>query len=117
MEFKVKFAANSAKNVAVQVSGFLTRDEAHDFGFGPVTFIELDEPRLKITRISWVIQEKGGLYLWWDEGKTLILPLESRNAISFDGLKPPDGWDGKLWVSGFKLDEPKGFLIILECDK
>lgn len=117
MPIKVKTTANSSRNIAVQISGFLIPDVQVQTK-GPFLFCQLDNPKVKMTRLTWTIQEKGGLYLWWDKDrKDLVLPLESRNGINFDGLKAPEDWDGALWASGFKLDEPKGFLVIVEFDK
>ena len=114
MTIKVKQTADGSRNVAVQISGFI-RDEDENFEFCRLASVP---DRLKLTRLQWAIQEKGGTLLWWDrEGKDLVLPLESRNVMTFDSMVVPKGWDGVLWAEGFKLDDAKAFLVIIEFDK
>lgn len=71
--------------------------------------------RCRLESISWVIQEKLGLTLWWDKDN-LILPLESRNFFRIETpLKPPAQWDRKFRLSSFNLTiPPMHFLVILD---
>ena len=111
MTIKVKTVADGSRNVAIQITGFLT-------GTDPFELCKVSDPRVKLTRMQWAVQEKAGLYLWWDQGlQDLVLPVESRNSITFDGLKAPENWEGSLWASPFGIDKPKGFLLIVEFDR
>lgn len=114
MDFKAKVTAAGSRNVSVQISGFLKTDCEDTF-----ELVSFEHHELKLTGVLFLIQEKAGIYLWWDkERENLILPLESRGSFKFDGLvKCPQGWDGKIWASAFKIDEPKGFLLLLDFDK
>lgn len=113
MDFKVKETAAGARNVSVEISGFIPRQ--HD----PFELVTLMHKPLKITSFLFLIQEKAGLYLWWDkEGKQLILPLESRGAFKLEmGLKSPEGWDGKIWATGFNTESAKAFLLLMDFDR
>ena len=113
MNFKAKMTGGGSRNVSAQISGFIDKDK--------VTFplVQFEHHDLKLTSVAFLIQEKAGLYLWWDEGREeLILPLESRGAFRFDvGIKSPEGWNGQLWAESFKVDEAKAFLLLLDFDK
>src|ERR1700679_3754655 len=96
MSFKVKVTAGGSRNVSVQISGSLPK--------GMFELVKFEHLGLKLTSLLFLIQEKAGLYLWWDKDD-LILPLESRGAFKFDtGLKAPEGWDGTVWASTFASD-------------
>ncbi len=113
MTFKVKTTAAGLRNVSVEISGWLPRDDRF-------SLIASNHPALKITSFLFLIQEKAGLYLWWDkEGNDLILPLESRGAFKLEvGIKSPEGWDGVIWAQAFKTDqEDKAFLLLMDFDK
>jgi len=125
MDFKVKLTGSGQRNVSAQISGLLKVP-----GFRTVNATKIAEEKvfklvsfehrgLKMTSIVFLVQEKAGLLLWWNEAReNLILPVESRGAFRFDvGLMPPEGWDGAIWATPFKVDEPKGFLLLLDFDR
>lgn len=120
---------DGGKNLQVQISGFLSKDIEK-----PVCILDLDDssvtkPRegikgLRFDAALWALQEKMGFYLWWEEAmepKDLAIVMESRNSMRFDvGLNSPridKGWGKKLWLTSFKVDEAKGFFLILDFDK
>ena len=114
MTLKVNFTSDGSRNVAVHACGVLKpNDEDRLF------LCEFKDRNLKLTSVLFLIQEKAGLSLWWDkEGQNLVLPLESRGAFKFEnGLKAPEQWGGKLWMTPFKVDEDKSILLLLEFDK
>lgn len=114
MSFQVRKTADGSRNAAVEVSGFLRQE--HEGKVFP--FVKFEHHGLKLTGVLFLIQEKGGLYLWRDEAReNLIMPLESRGVFKFDGIKGPDNWDGQIWASAFNCDAPRAFLVILEFDK
>jgi hypothetical protein len=70
--------------------------------------------------MAFLVQEKMGFQLWWDEDLTqIMMPVESRGAFRFDGVRPPiEGWKGGIWFVPFKVDEDsKMFVISLDFDK
>jgi hypothetical protein len=121
----VQVIKDGPKNLSVLVRGLIRRD------FKPTPIVELDKltaPRegwkgLRLDSAVWAIQEKMGLYLWWEDGDGFVLPMESRNAMRFDeGISSPrieNGWKGKVWLSSFKCDESRimGFFVLLDFDK
>lgn len=111
--FKVKITADALRNASVQISGGLPSQEE-----GKFKLVKFEHLGLKLTSVLFLIQEKAGLYLWWDEDN-LILPVESRGAFKFDiGLKAPEDWDGQIWGQAFKTEEfDKAFLLIMDFDK
>lgn len=114
MSIKVHQTAGGNRNVAMEIGGFL--EKVHEGS--PFALVKFEEVHLKLTRVTFAIQEKGGILLWWDEAcEHLVLPLESRGGFNFDGRKSPLNWNGQIWAQAFKIDEPKAFLIILEFDK
>jgi hypothetical protein len=114
MGIKVKETASGGRNVSVEISGFL--EKVHEDKVFPL--VKFDMTMLKLTRVMFAIEEKGGLLLWWDENcEHLVLPLESRGGFNFDGRKSPDLWNGQLWAQAIKIDSSKAFLIIMDFDK
>lgn len=107
--------AGGQRNVTLHITGVI-EDELR------LTPIDLVDKELKIKSLVWMVQEKLGLQLWWDEER-MMLPMESRNAVRFDtGLKPPAGWNGKLYVSSFNFKLPpvhktKSFFIVMDLDR
>jgi len=78
---------------------------------------ELDKG-IRLASVAFLVQEKMGFTLWWDEGLTQpMMPVESRGAFRFDGVRPPPDWKGELWAVPFKVDEPKMFVLNLDFDK
>jgi hypothetical protein len=117
MSLKVKSTAAGSRNVSVQISGILGTVE-HCEGIFPL--VKLEHTNLKLTSFLFLIQEKAGLLLWWDEEKKdLILPLESRGAFKLEtGIKSPEGWDGQIWAEAFKIDDNvKGLLLLMDFDR
>jgi hypothetical protein len=113
---KIKFTADSPKNLTVQVTGILHED----LPLTPLFNVkELAPPArsIRIDSVLFLLQEKMGLLLWWSEGN-LALPLESRGAFSFNSpLRPPEDWEGVMYVSSFKVDSTKHFYFTLDCEK
>jgi len=125
----VQLIKEGPKNLSVLVRGITKKD------FTPVPILELDKlepPRegwkgLRLDSAVWAIQEKMGLYLWWEDPKgeeALVLPMESRNSVRFDeGIPSPrveNGWAGKMYLSSFRCEDgplPKGFFVLLDFDK
>jgi hypothetical protein len=110
---KVIKTADGGRNASFEVSGFLEKS------LGDKVFLLCElGAKVRFTNILFAIQEKAGLYLWWDKAKkNLVLPLESRGNFKLDGVQSPEDWDFKLWASAFNVDQPKGFLLILDFDK
>jgi hypothetical protein len=125
MDFKTKLTAAGQRNVSAQISGILKVPAYKTVGSTKVVedkvfkLVQFEQHGLKMTSIVFLVQEKAGLRLWWNEKREdLILPAESRGAFRFDiGLRPPDNWDGAIWASPFKVDETKGFLLLLDFDR
>ena len=117
MTLKVKTTAAGSRNVSVQISGILgTADHCH----GVFPLVKLEHTDIKLMSFLFLIQEKAGLLLWWDEAQeNLILPLESRGAFKLEvGIKSPEGWDGQIWAEAFKVDDDvKGFLLLMDFDR
>jgi hypothetical protein len=103
-------SANS-RNFTFQVTGVLTEEM-------PLTPIDLGMANLRLASLVWIVQEKLGLYLWWDDN-TDILPMESRNTVRFDASIPaPEKWDGRIWLSSFGFVKPKKtFFLVMDFDK
>lgn len=103
--------ANSQRNVTLRISGTID---------GPDVLIEqkTKQVKLKLTAVTWLIEEKMGFYLSWDR-ESVLLPMESRNSISFAQAIPcPENWQGSLWLRPFKVTQPNmAFFIILDFDK
>lgn len=121
---RISRVAGGQRNITLHVTGVLK-------GELELTPIDLEDEELqgkfdvkqaKLASLVWVIQEKLGLRLWWNE-ETPLLPMESRNAARFDNpIQPPKGWDGKLWLSSYHFDtEPradeKWFFFTLDFDR
>lgn len=122
----VKITKDGEKNLTVLIKGIITED----FGRTPIVDLaKLKQPYeglkgIRLDSVVWVIQEKLGLTLWWDESgeDSMAMPMESRNSMRFDeGVESPrirEGWPGKLWLSSFNCNGgPKKFLVILQFDK
>jgi hypothetical protein len=113
---RISRVAGGQRNVTLHVTGVLTKGDL------PLTPIDLGDQGLKLTSLVWLVQEKLGLCLWWDK-ETELLPMESRNSVRFDtSLKPPEGWDGKLWLSSFNFSfgpsvAKKVFFVVLDFDR
>jgi hypothetical protein len=111
-------AGGSQRNVTLNVRGLLTKE----MPMTPIS-VKLEQVKgLKLASLVWAIQEKLGLYLWWDE-ETILLPLESRNSMRFDvGVPSPDGWNGTLYLSSYGFTLPpaavqKAFFLVLDFDR
>jgi hypothetical protein len=113
VELRVNKVAGGQRNHTYQITGVVTSE----LMLTPIDLGPIERP-LKLASLSWLIQEKMGMYLWWDK-ETILLPMESRNTIKFDtSMKSPENWDGKMWISGFGFVPPKKvFFLILDFDK
>jgi hypothetical protein len=115
MTLKVSRVAGGMRNVTLHCTGCIE----HDLPLTPLDTGIVEG--MKLTSLMWVIQEKMGLYLWWDK-ETLLMPLESRNSVRFDtGISAPYGWDGKMYLSSYLCNTPpspmKAFLLVLDFDR
>lgn len=127
---RIQMIKEGEKNFSVMIKGFCKED----FSSVPVIDIEKLKPPtsgwkgVRLDSAVWAIQEKMGLYLWWEKEvteDTFLLPLESRNGMRFDeGIPSPrvkDGWGKKIWLSGFNVNIApagvKSFFILLDFDK
>ena len=126
----IQIIKEGEKNFSILVKGMVHAD------FLAVPILDLAKvkpPRegwkgLRLDSAVWAIQEKLGLYLWWDKPdgeKTLALVMESRNGLRYDeGILSPrkqDGWNGILYLSSFNCDSPakgvKAYSVVLDFDK
>lgn len=114
---KVSKLSEGNRNLTIHIRGFIA-ESLLEF---PVKLLEKDPGRPKIASLSWLIQEKLGLYFRWAK-EDLPIPMESRNGIRFDpGVRAPEKWDGMIYLSTFNWDLPpvtdyKAFLLILDFD-
>lgn len=74
---------------------------------------------VKLSSVAFLVQEKMGFRLWWDKDLTQpMMPIESRGAFRFDGVRPPSDWAGIIWIQPFKVDEDgKMFVLSLDFDR
>ena len=119
MSLKVKIPQIGRKNLTIQVAGRVEPgDDSIQQLFSIAGLASPEMSGLRIDSVLFALQEKAGLLLWWDrDGADLILPLESRGAFSFSyPIHSPKGWDGMMYYSTFKVDEPKHLYLTLECE-
>jgi hypothetical protein len=121
MIFKANKVHGGQKNIVYVLSGLVNKE---DEGKAVCLVSELDRA-VKLASVAFLVQEKMGLQLWWDEALTEpMLPVESRGAFRFDGVRPPPDWAGQIWVKPFKVDMPgeprvfpKMFVLSLDFDR
>jgi len=112
---KVTKVAGGQRNITIHVSGMIHEE------LQP-TPIDIGDKGAKLASLVWLIQEKLGFHLMWNL-KDLLLPMESRNSVRFDSpLRPPEDWDGKMWIMSFNWGQPpvtesKAFFITLDFDR
>jgi hypothetical protein len=107
----IEEVATGQRNVTFRVSGtVMLSDRAIE--------LPTKHTKLKLTSLAWLIEEKMGFYLSWDQN-SVLMPLESRSTIRLDQAIPcPDNWQGSLWLRPFNISKPKmAFFIILDLDK
>src|ERR1700730_3915732 len=125
----VQIIKDGPKNLSLLVKGVVKKD------FEPTPILELSKltptregwKGLRLDSAVWVVQEKMGLPLWWEEPKSeaaLVVTMESRNSMRFDeGIPSPrieKGWSGNMYLSSFGCENgplPKGFCVLLDFDK
>ena len=104
---------DAAKNTKVIIKGVLEQELE-------LTTVLKGLPHSKLMSAIWMVQEKMGFTLWWDE-KSLIMPMESRNSFRLDrGWEPPKEWKGELLLASYGFSNgptPKHFVIELDFDK
>jgi|SRR5580700_639201 hypothetical protein len=113
------------KNLTVLVKG-ISRES-----FGPELVFDLaklQKPRegwkgLRLDSAIWIIQEKGGIGLWWGQDwseENFFLLMESRNSFRPDtGISSPrmdDGWGGKLFATGANRIAGAGMAYFFSLD-
>lgn len=117
----VKVGSDGHKNCQITVSGILQSD----LDVRPILLFSALQPPPRSIRLDGVLfelEEKMGLYLWWmyeSLPPTFILPLESRGQLNFEGMQglhSPQGCIG-LGLSTFKVDTPKGMLLMIDMVK
>lgn len=105
----------------VSASGILTKE---DESFDLVHWAELKPVPVKarLESAAFGIQEKAGVLLWWKmpDGKNrLILPLESRGKLDFEGLQgihaPPTSLG--ICMTTFGVPSPKHFRLSIDLTK
>jgi len=112
---KVTKAAGGQRNITIHISGVIDEEL-------PPTSIDIGDKGAKLASLVWLIQEKLGFHLMWSP-KDPLLPMESRNSVRFDSpLRPPEDWDGKMWIESFNCGIPIGiesqaFFITLDFDR
>lgn len=87
----------------------------------PFTEIKCPAAPMRLESVVWVIQEKLGVELYWDQDRPLWI-MESRNSMRFDrGIPSPKDWGGSMWIRtvGFNnpVTETKLFFFVLDFDK
>lgn len=119
--FSSKVTYDGPKNTVVQVSGYLVKDIQ---SAEPILLLKDLAPVPKAIRLDSVvfaIQEKMGCVLWWKVGDkmSLILPLESRGKLDFEGMQglhsPQDGVEG-IYMSTFKCTDKGGYYFTILLD-
>lgn len=107
---QISLVASGQKNVTYRITGLLDAYEQRE--------IKTDQRQLKLASLSWLIEEKMGIYLGWSHNN-ILLPMESRNRISFDtSILSPLNWDGSLWITPFGgAAAGKALFIIMDFDK
>lgn len=113
--------ADGSKNFTVLVTGLLLKD----LPMTEIVWLDKLNPKpaaCKIESLLWIVQEKMGLVLWWQEGN-LIAPMESRNSVRPDRGwdSPRSGWSRTLSITSFGVRSneflPKHFTLVLDFDK
>ena len=120
MIFKVNKVHGGGKNLVYVISGIVDKEDEYK---AHCLISELDRT-IKLASVAFLVQEKMGLQLWWDEALTEpMLPVESRGAFRFDGVRPPLDWKCQIWMRPFKVcisedDYPtKMFVMSLDFDR
>ena len=123
-ELSIKIGPDGMKNSTVNVSGILTA--AQPVPREIVTFAKLSHPpkSLKIEAIEFSFQDKLGFRLWWTGGDLplLILPVESRGLMNFEGMQSlhsPEGVTG-IGFTTYGMPPQKAdlaFLLMLDLVK
>ncbi|MEI5617069.1 hypothetical protein WB403_49120, partial [Streptomyces brasiliscabiei] len=92
---KIEQVARGQRNVTYRLSGWVEKK--------PFT-LDTKHKQLKLASAAWLIEEKMGIRLYWQEGeKEHLLPMESRNVIRWDtSIVCPSDWTGILWLEPFK---------------
>jgi hypothetical protein len=111
---KITQVAGGNRNATFQIRGFVSGENLN------LAKIHVSEG-LKLSSALWIVQEKLTLHLLWGENDQLF-PMESRNAARFDSvIKPPEGWNGTLYLSSSNWDQPtatgKSFFVLLDFDR
>ena len=120
---RVEIVNDGQKNATVQVSGLLLPPSAAVSSLHHVDLLQFADlnhtpSKIRVESITFAIQEKGGLYLWWTND-ILLMPLESRGFFDFEKigcLSSPIGSKG-ISMTTFGIDKPKAFLLILDLGK
>jgi hypothetical protein len=117
----VKILSNGANSLLVNVTGIIEKDM-------PLTEIlriaEISHsPRsLKFNSVTFALQEKLGVLLYWKLGEKteLILPVESRGKLDFESVhslhSPREGLSA-IAMSTFGCNAPKAFTFTMDFTK
>lgn len=109
MAILIEEVASGQRNFTIRVSGIVD-------ALGMIE-LKTKHDKLKLTSLAWLIEEKMGFHLSWDQ-HSVLMPLESRSTIRFDqAISSPAKWEGSLWLKSFNLSKPSAFFIILDLDK
>jgi len=125
MAFSTIILSDSSKNLKALVRGFFTSDLNE-----PTCVLDLDKLKetpahIRVDSLWWLIEEKMGLRLWWDNGQ-LLIPMESRNSMRFDyplsSRELTSGkWSRKLYLTCHSVEsgitKQKYFTFGLDAEK
>src|ERR1700679_4280871 len=115
MQIQANKVHGGSKNLVYVFSGLVDKVDENQ-AYCLVSDLNLE---IKLASVAFLVQEKMGFQLWWDEALTQpMLPVESRGAFRLDGVRPPSEWTGEIWIRAFKVDEDrKMFVLSLDFDK
>lgn len=125
MAFTTIILSDSSKNLKAIVRGFFTSDLIE-----PTVVLDLDKLKdspqhIRIDSLWWLMEEKMGLRLWWDNGQ-LLVPMESRNSMRFDHPLSSreltsEKWTRKLYITSHSIEsgltKQKYFTFGLDAEK
>ena len=121
MEIQTRILGSGARNHSLVVKGILDSDIVEP---QPI-MVWTQEFKPKIVQLHWIVQEKMGLRLWWEEDEGIessFITMESRNVFKPPvAVVPPDGWGNRLFLTSFGIDSnpyvPKHFWLAIDIDK
>jgi hypothetical protein len=114
MLIKVNKVHSGGRNLTLVFTGVIDKEDESK----AICLVSKLDAGVKLSSVAFLVQEKAGFQLWWDEDLTEpMMPVESRGAFRFDGVRPPSDWKGEIFLVPFKVDEKKMFVLSLDFDK